>query len=262
MADPKEDALDPQLIHDRYPLSSKYETEWILSNEMGPNALWLLESLCPHMNLEPGMRVLDMGCGRAMTSVFLAKELGVRVWANDLWIKPDDNWQTVKDAGLEDQICPVHAEAHQLPYAAKFFDALVSIDSYHYYGTDDLYLGYILRFLRPGGQIGLVVPGLMQEIEGEVPHHLTEKQASGALFWDPAECWSLHTLAWWRRHFQRSGLVDIELAVTLEDGWRLWLEWERIRNGGGFSGFPSDTEVIEKDGGRYLGFVVMVARKR
>ena len=38
--------------------------------------------------------------------------------------------------------------------------------------------------------------------------------------------------------------------------------WERIRNGGGFSGFPSDTEVIEKDGGRYLGFVVMVARKR
>ena len=44
---------------------------------MGPNPLWLLEELCEHMNLTPGMKILDMGCGKGLTSVFLAKEYGV-----------------------------------------------------------------------------------------------------------------------------------------------------------------------------------------
>ena len=29
------------------------------------------------MELEPGMRVLDMGCGKAISSIFLAKEFDV-----------------------------------------------------------------------------------------------------------------------------------------------------------------------------------------
>jgi len=36
------------------------------------------------MNLKPGMRVLDMGCGAGFTSIILAKECGVTVFANDL----------------------------------------------------------------------------------------------------------------------------------------------------------------------------------
>ena len=35
--------------------------------------------------LEPGMRVLDLGCGKGLSSIFLAKEFGVQVWAADLW---------------------------------------------------------------------------------------------------------------------------------------------------------------------------------
>ena len=30
----------------------------------------------------------------------------------------------------------------------------MSIDSFFYYGTDDLYLQYLARFVKPGGQIG------------------------------------------------------------------------------------------------------------
>ena len=109
--------------------------------------------------LEPGMRVLDMGCGKAMSSIFLAKEFGVQVWANDLWISATDNYKRICEAGVEDQIFPIYAEARSLPYADDFFDAIVSLDSLHYYGTDVHYLEFhMLKLLKPGGQIGMVAP--------------------------------------------------------------------------------------------------------
>ena len=64
------------------------------------------------------------------------------------------------------------AEAHSLPIAREFFDAIVSFDAYHYFGTDDLYLGYISQFVRPGGFMAIVVPGIVQEVTGGVPSHL------------------------------------------------------------------------------------------
>ena len=123
-------------VHDGFPLSSKYDPNWVIENEMGPNVLWLTEALCQVMPLEAGMRVLDMGCGKAMSSIFLAKEFGVQVWATDLWIKPTENWARIREAGFENQVFPIYAEARSLPYASEFFDAIVSLDSYHYYGTD------------------------------------------------------------------------------------------------------------------------------
>ena len=65
---------------DEFPLSSEYDPEWALGNEMGPNVLWLTEALCRKMKLAPGMHVLDMGCGKAMSAIFLAKEFGVQVF--------------------------------------------------------------------------------------------------------------------------------------------------------------------------------------
>jgi hypothetical protein len=41
-----------------------------------------------------------------------------------------------------------------------------------YYGTDDLYLSYLARLVKPGGQFGIAGVGLMQEINGPVPDHL------------------------------------------------------------------------------------------
>jgi cyclopropane fatty-acyl-phospholipid synthase-like methyltransferase len=49
--------------------------------------------------LPPGGRVPDLGCGKAVTSIFLAKEYDVRVAATYLWIKPAENWQRIDAAG-------------------------------------------------------------------------------------------------------------------------------------------------------------------
>ena len=110
-------------LFNQFPRSSAYELDWVLENQMGPNVLWLTESLTQVMELEPGMRVLDLGCGKAISSIFLAKEFDVQVWATDLWIKASDNWQRVREADMEQQVFPIHAEAHDLPYAEEFFDA-------------------------------------------------------------------------------------------------------------------------------------------
>ena len=139
------------------------------------------------------MRVLDLGCGLAMSSIFLRREFGVQVWATDLWCSAATNLQRVRDAHVDDGVFPIHADARALPFATEFFDAVVSIDSFVYYGTDDLYLNYLARFLKPGGVLGVAGAGLMQEIEGSVPDHLRA-------WWEPwrerAGCGAARPVPW------------------------------------------------------------------
>jgi SAM-dependent methyltransferase len=260
MTDDKPD-VRALVANDRFPRSAGYDPQWVLDNQMGPNALWLTEWLSEAMQLRAGMRVLDMGCGKGLSSVFLAREFDVRVWATDLWIEATDNWQRIRQAGVADRVFPIHAEAHALPFAHEFFDAICCVDSYIYYGTDDLYLNGFVQLVPPGGQIGIVVPGLMQEFAGPVPEHLSRKQASGGTFWG-TDCWSWHTADWWRRLWERTGLVTVELADTLPDGWRHWLQWDRAVQAVGASPFPSDAEALEADAGRYIGLIRMVGRRK
>lgn len=241
------------LTREHYPRSAKYDPAWVLENLMGPNVLWLTEALTQSMQLQPGMRVLDLGCGRAVSSVFLAKEFGIEVWAADLWIEPTDNCRRIREAGTGERVFPIHVEAHDLPFAHEFFDAIVSMDAYHYFGTDNLYLGYILKFLKPGGQLGIAVPGLIAEFDS-VPDHF-------APYWQ-GDFWSFHSPAWWRRHWQRSGLVEVTGASMVPDGWKLWLDWLDIAAEEGYRSDPSEAGMVRIDAGRNLGFASVAARKR
>jgi cyclopropane fatty-acyl-phospholipid synthase-like methyltransferase len=213
---------DQRLVSERFPRSSKYHQDWVLANASGgANVLWLTEWLTSALDLRPGMRVLDLGCGRASSSIFLRREFGVQVWAADLWFSAGENQQRIQDASVEDGVFPFHADARSLPFAPDFFDAIVCVDSFYYFGTDDLYLNYLALFVKSGAMIGIAGVGLMQEIEGSFPIIF----ASGG----PRISWCLHSAAWWRRHWERTGIMDIELADTMTDGWQLWLDW---RSGG------------------------------
>jgi SAM-dependent methyltransferase len=171
-----------------------------------------------------------------------------------LWIGASENWERVRAAGVADRVFPIHAEAHALPYAEGFFDAAVSLDAYHYFGTDALYLGYFARFVRPGGQIGIVVPGLVEEFGSGLPAHL-------APYWS-WECWSFHSPAWWRDLWEKTELVDIERADLLPHGWEQWLRWLEICREQGGTAAPEEEEMVRVDTGRNLGFARVVARKR
>lgn len=111
-----------------------------MTNGCGANSLWLTEWLSSEMELKPGMRVLDLGCGKGMSSIFLAREFDVQVWATDLWTDATGNLQRVRDADIEDRVFPIHADARSLPFAGGLFDAIVCVDAFSYFGTDALYL--------------------------------------------------------------------------------------------------------------------------
>lgn len=248
------------LARPEFPRSSRYDASWMLGNQMGPNALWLLEWLCERLEISPGARVLDLGCGKAMTSVFLAKELGAHVHAVDLWMDPDQNWRRAVEAGVADLVCPVRAEAHALPFAAGYFDAVVSVDAFQYFGSDLLYLDYLARFLRPGGRLGVVVPGLARPLEGGVPPWLTEPQSNGKVFWDPS-CRSFLTAEAWSALWAGSPSVTGVVVDAQPDGWRHWADFERAVEASGKALFPSDAEAIEKDAGRTLTFLRLLAER-
>jgi SAM-dependent methyltransferase len=244
--------VDERLISDRFPRASGYNPEWVLAGVSGgANPLWMTEWLAEALELRPGMRVLDLGCGRALSSIFLRREFGVQVWATDLWFSASENLQRIRDAGVEDGVFPIHADARSLPFAADFFDAVVSIDSFFYYGTDDLYLNYLARFVKVGGSLGIAGAGLMREVDGEIPTHLRD-------WWAQDAPWCLHSAAWWRRHWGRTGILDIEVADTLSDGWRFWRDWLKIIA-------PANVieiGALEADAGSHLGYVRAVGRRR
>ncbi len=244
--------MDARLIADRFPRASGYHPEWVLAGVSGgANPLWLTEWLTETLDLRPGMRVLDLGCGRALSSIFLRRELGVQVWAADLWFSPAENRQRIRDAGMEDGVFPIHADARSLPFAPEFFDAIVSIDSYFYYGTDDLYLNYLARFVRPGGPIGIAGAGLTREVDGEIPEHLRA-------WWAQDLPWCLHSAPWWRRHWERTGILDIALADTLQGGWQFWRDWLKLVAPDN----ATEIHTLEADAGSYLGYVRVVGRRR
>jgi cyclopropane fatty-acyl-phospholipid synthase-like methyltransferase len=240
---------------ERFPRSAKYDRQWMLENQMGPNVLWLTEDLTNKMDLKPDMRVLDMGCGRAISSIFLAKEFDVRVWATDLWIGANYNWYRIQTAGLERQVFPMHADAHDLPFADDFFDAILSMDAYHYFGTDDLFLGnHFGKFVKPEGQIGIVVPGIMEEFDSGLPDHLCP-------YWIN-DFYSFHSPEWWRKHFEKSGMFNVEYADIIPDSWEHWLRWLEIRLEGGFPYDRNEADMLRDDAGRCLGFTRLIARRK
>ena len=243
--------MDNRLVSERFPRSSQYHPEWVLANASGgANVLWLAEWLTTALDLRPGMRVLDLGCGRASSSIFLRREFGVQVWATDLWFSASENIQRIRDAGVDDGVFPLHADARSLPFASNFFDAIISVDAFYYFGTDDLYLNYLAHFVKPGGPLAIAGVGLMRELEDTVPDHLREAWTQ--------DFWSFHTMAWWRRHWERTGIVEIDTADTMPDGWRLWLEWQRAVSPDN----ATEITALERDAGKYLGYWRVTARRR
>ena len=208
----------------------------------GPNCTILIEELCEKMTLKPGMRILDMGCGAGFTSIILAKEFDVTVFANDLWFKATDNYKRFVKAGVSDKVFPIQAEAHNLPYADNFFDAVISIDSYHYYGTDECYFGdHFARLVKKGGQFGIVNPGLTREFENGLPEAMKP-------FWEP-NMYSWHGAEWWKKMWDKSGLVDVTYANEIPDGKEIWRA-------------TADEELHNADKERYLTLVMMTAIKK
>jgi len=234
-----------------YPRTAKYDPKWVEENWMGPNPLQLLEELCGNLELSPGMKILDMGCGKGLTSVFLAKEFGVTVFANDLWIDATENSSRFEAAGVSDKVFPIHAEAHALPYANGFFDAAISVDSYHYYGADEMYFPCTFsKLVKPGGQFGVAFPGLVREYEKGYPETMKS-------LWE-GELFSFHSAAWWRHLWEKTGIAEIRSCYEIPDPkgiWYPWAHWSKEHMS------FNDVEFLDADINNEIALIVMSAVK-
>ncbi len=198
-----------------YPLTSRYAPDWIRANALGENALCQVEILSRRLPFRSGMRVLDLACGNATSSIFLAREFNVEVWAVDGAVSADHNRARAVEFGCERSVFPLRVEAHALPFAAGFFDAVIAIDSYLYFGTDDRYLAYLAGFLKPAGYLGVVDIAFTRELRSaaDAPEYLRTRYPTHWSF--------VHCAEWWRSHWTKTGMVDVLHAEYLAESEEL-----------------------------------------
>ena len=237
----------------KYPLSEKYNTPELMGKIMGPNPVKLEEELLTGHQIPAGSVVCDLGSGQGLTSVFLAREYGFTVYAADLWSDPEENRLFFREMGLSDtEIIPVKADANALPFEAEFFDAVVSTDSYNYFGRDPEFLDQkLLPFLKKGGYVYIAVPGMKEDCHDRLPPELL-------LSWTPEQMDYMHDVAYWYEMVHRSRNAEIMEVSQMESNEEVWADWLRQENPYAIG----DRRAIEAGGGKYLNFIKIVLRKK
>ncbi|MFT3891041.1 MAG: methyltransferase domain-containing protein [Anaerolineales bacterium] len=221
----------------KYPELQGYSRNEIYEDFFGGGGLYLAIHMLRTLRLKPGDRVLDLGCGKGSTSVFLAKQYGVQVTALDLWTSAEFLEQKFSARGLSDRITPIQMDATQpLPFPAEYFDAIFCMNSFNFYGGTTEFIQRLLTHLKPGGQICIGSEVLSSEF--------TEEQLSNPpyvyAFQLPApnehvdvfdgDFKKQHTDTWWRDLFGSSGMLQIEHCRELEDADAIYEELVRYEH--------------------------------
>lgn len=236
-----------------YILSKKYDTEELQSKIMGPNPVKLEEELLLDNKIPEGARVCDLGSGQGLTSVFLAKEYGFTVYAADLWSDPEENRKFFDSMGLDrEKIIPVKADATALPFEKDFFDAIVSTDSYNYFGRDESYLDEkLLPFLKSGGYVYISIPGMKKDCHDDLPPELL-------LSWTPEQLDYMHDTEYWLKTVSACCGAEVTEVSEMESNDEVWADWLKQDN----EYAVGDRRSMEAGAGKYLNFIKIVLRKK
>lgn len=232
----------------------RYQPYFTKEYLMGPNSFRLLDELIQRR--PEGVRfdrTLDLGCGFALTSLFIANETDAKhVYAFDLWIPATENYARIRNNGLEDRIIPIHGDAMDMPFAREYFDAIVSVDAYHYFGCrEGVFTEKVLPFVKKGGSVLIAVPGLKAQPQGELKE-LFETWAEG----DDAELFK--TAAWWEKllkdECKGSCAVEVKEAACYDVAWQEWFA-------SGHEYGVRDKEFLDKGLYDILNFLLIYVRK-
>ena len=235
-----------------YIKSTTYDPKIVNEKIMGPNPLKLTEELLQGHKIRAGAAVMDLGSGQGITSVFLAKEYGFRVFAADLWSDPSENMRFFEQMGLSaENIVPIHADATALPFSREFFDAVVCIDAYNYFGRDKAYLGeHLLPFVKHGGYIYIAVPGMKKDLHDDLPPELL-------LSWTPEQLDYIHDAAYWEDIIRATEGIEILSIHEMESNEEAWNDWLATDN----EYAKGDRKTMEAGGGKYMNFIAIILRR-
>jgi SAM-dependent methyltransferase len=189
------------------------------------------------LRLEHDGIVLDLGCGKGATSIFLAKHYGVRVTALDLWTSAEFLKGKFEAQGYADRISAIQMDATQpMPFPEGHLDAIFCMNSFNFYGGNVGFLQHLLKHLKPDGQLCIGSEVLSTEFTQEqlanppavYAFRLPPPNEHVDVFEDDFK--KQHTPGWWRALFQSSGLLNVECCHELEDADVIYEELVRYEH--------------------------------
>ncbi len=214
-----------------YPELDGYSNDDMYHDFFGGGGLYLVARMLRDLELQPGQIVLDLGCGKGESSVFMAKHYPVQVKALDLWTSAEFLTQKFAERGVSAQTSAVQMDAtHPLPYVENEFDAIFCMNSFSFYGAEAGFLAHLLKHLKPGGRLCIGSEVLSAEFTAEQlanpPYVYAFKLPPPHQDWDVfnGDFIKQHSPAWWRDFFEASGLMDVEACYELDDAEAIYQE--------------------------------------
>src|SRR5579872_4229302 len=129
--------------------------------EMERHHLDITEKTIRLMNLQPGERVLDLGCGAGWATRLLARLVadGPEGFGQVVGIDISDEMiRRARAASKEfDNILYVWGSAEKIPWEENFFDKMLSVESFYYYPDQDRALAELFRVMAPRGRMFILI---------------------------------------------------------------------------------------------------------
>jgi ubiquinone/menaquinone biosynthesis C-methylase UbiE len=128
--------------------------------EMEQHHISITQQTLALMGLKPGERVLDLGCGAGWASRLLAQLVSggerpgqvVGLDVSDEMIR-----RARANSTAYDNLMFVVGSALQIPWEENFFDKVLSVESFYYYGDQDRALAELFRVLAPKGELYILI---------------------------------------------------------------------------------------------------------